>query len=68
MKEVLVAELDKQDLARYKELEQGEKKLRLLMAEHHSRYEAFWEGLKVKHNLAPGGHYIKGGAIYKQEL
>ena len=68
MKEVMVAKLNKEDVVRIKELEQCEEELKILWVEARSKSMAFWEELQVKHSLASGGHYIKGNAIYKQEI
>jgi len=68
MKEILVTKLDKEDLARVKEFNKRKTVIDNLICEARSQVDAFWRGLKVKHNLGAGEHYIKGNAIYKQEL
>jgi len=69
MKEVMVTKLGKEDSARFKELERGDKEISALIAEGHSKKSVFWTELRLKYNLFPiGTHYIKGNAIYKQEL
>lgn len=69
MKEVMVAKLKKEDLARYKEIRQCEGEIEILIAERHAKVVTFWNELRITHNLATiKQHYIKGNAIYRQDI
>ena len=69
MKEVLKARLDKEDKVGFKALQEEERQIGLLMGAYGAKKQAFWYSLRMKHILQYSKvYYIKGNAIYTQEM
>lgn len=69
MKEIIVAELDKEEIKVLKKLLEEDRKLASYLGESESKKAAFWDSLRRKHKLdLSSHHYIKDNKICLQVM